>query len=66
MHLKAKEEVGKMILQADESLSVVEQEKEGTIQIICILFCQSRLSVIDCTMTNQSTEQKQTDFVINL
>ncbi|XP_077078036.1 guanylate-binding protein 3 isoform X2 [Siphateles boraxobius] len=28
MHLKAKEEVGNMILQADESLSAAEQEKE--------------------------------------
>jgi len=35
--LKAKEEVGNMILQADESLSAAEQEKEGTIQVCCIL-----------------------------
>ncbi len=35
--LKEKEDIGNMILQADQSLSKAEQEKEGTVQISCTL-----------------------------
>lgn len=44
MFLRGKEEVGNMILQADESLSAAEQEKEGTVQLISTLFYKSKPS----------------------
>lgn len=44
-YLRAKEEIGIGILQADQSMNATERESEGKIKISCTLLYQSKLSV---------------------